>query len=389
MQPRGTPSLVKAVRGRRFARRGRIGRGQHPVEQLVLDVLSRNVADGIAEIEKLADVVAAAVGVADQGQGQRTAQRLGDGAARLAAQPPGEFAPPAWRRVELDAGQVVRRRSGVDGPQFQRGGTLQEALPGGDRHLETPGQDHDADDGLLAQRPQGDRPQVLRDLIEPVQERRDPARLHQLGSFCLTAPASEQRIGLLQPGRQPVPDPLGAGIPPVQGEHHRYGHQLPVLRGHLLPVLERGQDKEHGGASLARPRLADDHQPTGSEAAVDGVQVLQPSAAELSPEGRRQSRQRREPPRLDCRRHGSGERPGGPLPVHRDRFWLQQPPLQRSASPLLRDHPGERVSHFIERPAPARIARLPDPRQVDDQADGRHDDRGGERPERGKVNTLR
>ena len=75
--------------------------------------------------------------------------------------------------------------------------------------------------------------------------------------------------------------------------------------------------------------------------------------------------------------------------MHRDRFWLQQPPLQRSASPLLRDHHGEGVSHFIERSAPARIARLPDPGQVDDQADGRHDDRDGERPERGKVNTLR
>jgi len=38
--------------------------------------LSRNVTNGIAEVEELADVVAAAAGIANQGQRQRIAQRL-------------------------------------------------------------------------------------------------------------------------------------------------------------------------------------------------------------------------------------------------------------------------------------------------------------------------
>ena len=106
---------------------------------MVLDVLPRNVADGIAEVEEVADVIAASVGVADQGQGQRIAQCFGEGTARLAAQPSGEFGPPERRRVKLDTSQVVRRRGGIDGPQFQRGGTLQEALLGRDHHLEASG----------------------------------------------------------------------------------------------------------------------------------------------------------------------------------------------------------------------------------------------------------
>ena len=101
----------------------------------------------------------------------------------------------------------------------------------------------------------------------------------------------------------------------MQGEHHRYRHQLPVLRRHLLPVLEGGQDKQHGSATLARPWLADDHQPSGSQAPVDGVQVLQPSAAELSRHGRQQPRQWRELPRLDRSRYRPGERPGRTFPT--------------------------------------------------------------------------
>jgi hypothetical protein len=66
-------------------------------------------------------------------------------------------------------------------------------------------------------------------------------------------------------------------------------------------MLKGGQNKQHGGAGLARPRLSDDYQATGSQAAVDGVQVLQSSAAELSLEGRGQARQRCELSRLDCR----------------------------------------------------------------------------------------
>ena len=168
---------------------------------MVLDILPRNVADGIAEIEELANVVAAAVGVADQGQCQRIAQGLGDGAARFAAQAAGEFAPPTRRWVKLDARQVVRRRGSIDRLQFQRDGTLQKALLGRSRHLETAGQDHDTQDRLLAKRPQGDRPQILRDLIEPIQDHRDPARLHQLSSFRPIALAREQRVGLLKPCR--------------------------------------------------------------------------------------------------------------------------------------------------------------------------------------------
>ena len=78
----GRPSFFKFIPGRCCSRRGRVGGGQHPIKQIVLDILPRNVPDGIAEIEELADVVAAAVGVADQGQRQWIAQRLGDGAAR-------------------------------------------------------------------------------------------------------------------------------------------------------------------------------------------------------------------------------------------------------------------------------------------------------------------
>ena len=171
----GAPGFFELIPGRCCSRRGRVGGGQHPIEQMVLDVLPRNVADGIAEIEELADVVAAAVGIADQGQCQRIAQRLGDGAARLAAQAAGELAPSTRRWVKLDARQVVRRCGSIDGLQFQRGGTLQKALLGRSRHLETAGQDHDTQVCLLAQGPQGDRPQLLRDLIEPIQDHRDPA----------------------------------------------------------------------------------------------------------------------------------------------------------------------------------------------------------------------
>ena len=52
----GTPSFFKLIPGRCSSRQGRICGGQHPIEQIVLDILPRNVADGIAEIEELMDV---------------------------------------------------------------------------------------------------------------------------------------------------------------------------------------------------------------------------------------------------------------------------------------------------------------------------------------------
>ena len=112
---------------------------------------------------------------------------------------------PRGARVELDARQVVRRRGRIDVLQFERDGTLQEALPGRGRHLGAAGQDHETDDGLLAQRPQGDRPQLLRDLVEPVQDHRDPACPHQLGGFRRAALACEQRVGLLEPAASQSP----------------------------------------------------------------------------------------------------------------------------------------------------------------------------------------
>ena len=146
---------------------------------MVLDFLWRDaVTDAVAEVEEFSNVVVAAVGVPNKGQGQRTAQRLGNGTVRCPPEPTGQLAPPWGCRVELDAGQVVCRSLGIDVLQFECHSTFQEAVPGGSRHLCTASQDDDTEDCLLAQRSQGDRPQLVRDLIKPVQDHRDAGRSH-------------------------------------------------------------------------------------------------------------------------------------------------------------------------------------------------------------------
>ena len=139
------------------------------------------LAVGVAEVEELADIVAAAVGVPDQGQGQRQAERPGDRAAGCAAEAVGQLTPTGGRRVALDAGQVIRGYLGTHVLQFEDDGPLQELLAGGGRHLVAPAQDDDPEVRLVAERPQRERPELFRDLIEPVQDRRDPGRPHQLG----------------------------------------------------------------------------------------------------------------------------------------------------------------------------------------------------------------
>jgi hypothetical protein len=101
------------------------------------------VVAGIAEIEKLANIVAAAVGVADQGQGQRQADRPGDRAARGAAEAAGQLTPPGRRRVALDARRVIRGHLGAHVLQFEHDRPLQKLLAGGGRHLIAPAEDDD------------------------------------------------------------------------------------------------------------------------------------------------------------------------------------------------------------------------------------------------------
>ena len=201
--------------------------------------------------------------------------------------------------------------------------------------------------------------------------------------------AREQGVRLLEPYGEPVPNALGAGIPPVQGNQHGHRHQLPLLLGRLRPVVQRGQDEQHGRAAFARPGAADDHQPAGSQAPVDGVQVLQLPAPEPARRRRRQPRQRRELPRPDRGRHRAGERPGRPPPAHRNRLRLHQPTLQRCPGPLLHYRRRQRVSEFAQWPAQARTARPPELGQVDDQARHRRHDRDDEPTERRQVAAIR
>ncbi|HJY68228.1 MAG TPA: hypothetical protein VJ254_15990 [Streptosporangiaceae bacterium] len=133
--------------------------------------------------------------------------------------------------------------------QLERHSTFQETMFGGGRYLGTASQHDDTESCLPAQRPQDDRPQVSRNLIEPVQDHSDPAGPDQLGTDRATL-ADEERVGLLKLAGQPILDPLGVRIPPVQCEHHRHRHQRPVFARHLFPMLQRGQDKQHGRAAL-------------------------------------------------------------------------------------------------------------------------------------------
>jgi hypothetical protein len=52
---------------------------------------------------------------------------------------------------------------------------------------------------LLAEGIEGDWPQLLRDLVEPVQEDRDPACPHQLGGLRRAALACEKPVVPLEP----------------------------------------------------------------------------------------------------------------------------------------------------------------------------------------------
>ena len=106
---------------------------------MVLDVLPQNaMAGGIAEVEKLANVVAASVSVPDQGQCKRTAQRFGNWAVRRLAEAADQLAPPARCRVELDTRQVICRSRRIDALQLERHSTFQETMFGGSRGASFP-----------------------------------------------------------------------------------------------------------------------------------------------------------------------------------------------------------------------------------------------------------
>jgi hypothetical protein len=69
-------------------------------------------------------------------------------------------------------------------------GTFHEAIFGGCGYLGAASQHHDTENCLLAQRTHGDRPQLVRYLIEPVQYHRDPAGPDRLRA----ALACEERV---------------------------------------------------------------------------------------------------------------------------------------------------------------------------------------------------
>ena len=97
-----------------------------------------------------------------------------------------QLAPPARRRVELDALEVSGGSHCVDALQFKGGGTLQETLRRGFRHLIAAGQENHAEGCLLAECPQRVRPQLHGNLVQAVQHHRN---------FVL----GEQRRGFLSP----------------------------------------------------------------------------------------------------------------------------------------------------------------------------------------------
>ena len=69
---------------------------------------------------------------------------------------------------------------------------------GSSRHLGAAGQDDDPEDRLLAQRPQGDRPQLSGISSSPSRITATLPAAHQLAASA-RRPCREERVGLLEP----------------------------------------------------------------------------------------------------------------------------------------------------------------------------------------------
>jgi hypothetical protein len=243
---------------------------------------------------------------------------------------------PASRRgVELGAGEVAGGGTGVDVLQLDGRRALQHGPGRGISHLGAAGQKHQPEGCLLAERPQHGWPQILGDLIQPVQDHHDPALIEHV--TCRPRPllAREQRVGPPQALSQPVPNPLSAGVPPLQGEHHRHRHLGPDLFRDAPPVAQGGQDQQYSRAALPRSGAAGDHQPPRPQSPVHLMQLAHLARPQPLLPGCGKPGQRGKPRRGHRGRGRPGERRGRPLPPNRNGHWLQQPPLTGRPGPFL------------------------------------------------------
>ncbi len=203
--------------------------------------------------------------------------------------------------------------------------------------------------------------------------------------------AREQRVGPPQALGQPVPGPLAAGIPPVQGKHRRHRHLGPDLFRDAPPVAQGGQDQQHSRAALARSRAAGDHQPSRPQSPIHLMQLAHLARPQPLRPGGGQAGQRREPRRGHRGGNRPGKRGGWPLPPHRNGLRLQQPPLTSRTGPLLINRPGKQVRQppeFLPGNTPAALAALMPP-YPDDPARGDTSRRYGEPREAFQVRAVR
>ena len=95
--------LGLAVGGFWTARPAGVGGGQHPGDEVLLQVVSGAPAGG----EQATDVFAGPVGVANQGQRQRRGQPPGERAVGVVPEVGEQLGPPRWRRPGTGLVQVV------------------------------------------------------------------------------------------------------------------------------------------------------------------------------------------------------------------------------------------------------------------------------------------
>ena len=67
----------------------------------------------------------------------------------------------------------------------------------------------------MAQRPQRHRPQLLVDLVQPIQDHRDLPGCDKPGGFLDAALTCQQRVHLLEQNGKPVLEALPARVPPL------------------------------------------------------------------------------------------------------------------------------------------------------------------------------
>ena len=199
-----------------------------------------------------------------------------------AAQAADQLTPPGRRRVALDAGQVIRCDGGVHVPQFQRDGSVQELLAGRGRHLIAAAQHHHPEVGLVAQRPQRGRPELRRDLIEPVQDHRDLGGPHQLSGIFQAplCPRTSDTSAAAAP-RATARCARAPGSHPCAVTNIGTGTSCRSGSGICARYFSASRMSSTAGAALARSGATDDHHPAGSQAPVDSMQFLQPSSPEL------------------------------------------------------------------------------------------------------------